>query len=140
MSECQTCGREDGHYLGCAEANVPLVAPAFDVTDHGLRPNWRQAGKVAYDIVNAVGTDQMSELYGALDDLIWDHYEPYQAMNDDERAMFREAVKDAIEEGGPVAPPPTAPQCIFGGCTEPRRSSDKRVKFCEFHSDPKNRK
>lgn len=30
--------------------------------------------------------------------------------------------------------------CTFGGCTEPRRSADKRVKFCTEHSDPKNRK
>jgi hypothetical protein len=31
-------------------------------------------------------------------------------------------------------------ECIADGCTEPRRSDDKRVKFCETHSDPKNRK
>ena len=31
-------------------------------------------------------------------------------------------------------------QCTYDGCTEPRRSADKRVKFCEEHSDPKNRK
>ncbi|MGN6127884.1 MAG: hypothetical protein ACTHON_15085 [Humibacter sp.] len=30
--------------------------------------------------------------------------------------------------------------CEFDGCTEPRKSADKRVKFCEFHSIPKNRK
>jgi hypothetical protein len=30
--------------------------------------------------------------------------------------------------------------CSFPDCTEPRKSADKRVKFCEFHSDPKNRK
>jgi hypothetical protein len=30
--------------------------------------------------------------------------------------------------------------CTFEGCSEPRRSADKRVKFCETHSDPKNRK
>lgn len=31
-------------------------------------------------------------------------------------------------------------RCAFDGCTELRRTLDKRVKFCEFHSDPKNRK
>lgn len=31
-------------------------------------------------------------------------------------------------------------QCTFDGCSAPRRSADKRVKFCETHSDPKNRK
>lgn len=60
MSECETCGREDGHWIGCAKA--PSERP---------------------------------------------------------------------EEGA---------TCAFGGCSEPRKSDDKRVKFCEFHSDPKNRK
>jgi hypothetical protein len=32
------------------------------------------------------------------------------------------------------------PICAFDDCEEPRRSADKRVKFCETHSDPKNRK
>ncbi len=30
--------------------------------------------------------------------------------------------------------------CSFEGCSQPRRSEDKRVKFCDEHSDPKNRK
>lgn len=30
--------------------------------------------------------------------------------------------------------------CEFDGCSQPRRSDDKRVKFCAKHSDPKNRK
>jgi hypothetical protein len=34
---------------------------------------------------------------------------------------------------------PASP-CGFGDCQEPRRSGDKRVKYCEEHSDPKNRK
>lgn len=35
---------------------------------------------------------------------------------------------------------PAYAACSFDGCPELRRSTDKRVKFCEFHSDPKNRK
>lgn len=30
--------------------------------------------------------------------------------------------------------------CTHEGCEYRRRSDDKRVKFCEIHSDPKNRK
>lgn len=30
--------------------------------------------------------------------------------------------------------------CGYADCMDPRRSADKRVKFCETHSDPKNRK
>lgn len=140
--ECKTCGRQDkGHWLGCAEAiATPRPSWPFDVTDHGLVPDYPAAAKVAYAIVTAVGTDQMSESYDALDDLIWDHYEPFRTMNDNEKALWREAVREAIEDGGPRIPEPTVPECIFGGCSEPRRSADKRVKFCETHSDPKNRK
>lgn len=66
MSECKTCGRDDGHWIGCARA-------------------WRA-------------------------------------------------------ERETVPPAPEGDSCTFDGCSEPRRSEDKRVKFCEFHSDPKNRK
>lgn len=70
MSECATCGREDGHWLGCAKA--PSVKPLSTNPDH-------------------------------------------------------------LNTGNPD-------ECFHEGCTNLRRSDDKRVKFCEFHSDPKNRK
>lgn len=70
MSKCDNCGRDDGHWLGCAEAAPP--------------------------------------------------------------ASFRSPVDDST--------PPVFDACSLAGCSEPRRSADKRVKFCEFHSDPKNRK
>lgn len=65
MSECKTCGRDDGHWLGCAKAATP-----------------------------------------------------------DNRAQF------ITVEGF----------CILPGCAQPQRSADKRVKYCDAHSDPKNRK
>lgn len=43
---------------------------------------------------------------------------------------------DGIQPMGEAA----AGQCAYDDCTDPRRSTDKRVKFCELHSDPKNRK
>lgn len=67
MSECETCGREDGHWIGCAEA-------------------WK-----------------------------------------------------TIQRGN-VTVSTNADVCAYGDCLEPRRSDDKRVKYCETHSDPKNRK
>lgn len=33
-----------------------------------------------------------------------------------------------------------AGMCTYEECVFQRRSADKRVKFCELHSDPKNRK
>lgn len=67
MSECKTCGRGDGHYIGCG-------------------------------------------------------------------AVLREHARNLVE------PDFAGSLCAFDGCSEPRKSADKRVKFCEFHSDPKNRK
>lgn len=69
MSECENCGREDGHWIGC---------PARWTGDYESLPD--------------------AEEYAA-----------------------------------------TQP-CAFDGCSEPRKSDDKRVKYCEEHSDPKNRK
>lgn len=142
MSECKTCGRpDDGHYLGCAQAAIAAPTPQpFDVTDHGLRPNDRQVDRVAIEILTAVGIDQMGDLYDALDDLIWDHYEPFQTMTDGEKAMWREAVRDAIEDGGEAPVAPVENPCAFEGCSEPRWSNAPRAQFCATHKDPKNRK
>jgi hypothetical protein len=52
-----------------------------------------------------------------------------------------EAVKELQADGWTVGPAVAeADHCAHGECTDLRRSADKRVKFCEFHSDPKNRK
>lgn len=67
MSECRKCGREDGHWIGCAE-------------------------------------------------------------------LLREHARNLVE------PDFADSLCSFDGCSEPRRSEDRRVKFCARHSDPKNRK
>jgi len=73
MSECKTCGRFDGHWIGCEESQF-----------------WAKAAELM---------DAEKEITG---------------------------IKN--------------PVCSFGDCEELRRSDDKRVKFCEFHSNPKNRK
>jgi hypothetical protein len=74
-NECEKCGRDDGHWIGC-----PSALEAYKPV--GWTAEWA------------------------------DGVQPLKA-------------QDA---------------CSFDGCSEPRRSADKRVKFCEFHSDPKNRK
>jgi hypothetical protein len=39
MSECKTCGRDDGHWLGCAEAHAPKPEPEHPIAaDHGPVP------------------------------------------------------------------------------------------------------
>lgn len=73
MSECKKCGRDDGHWIGCAAA-LEAYKPV------GWTAEWA------------------------------------------DRERTRES------------------ECIADGCTEARRSEDKRVKFCTEHSDPKNRK
>lgn len=139
--ECKTCGRPDaGHWLGCAEAapsredgtSVPLVLIRREHLD-----------EVVSDILAAVGTDQMGELYNSLGDLIHEHYEPYSWLSAEEQAAWRTAVAEKLGGegyGDPTPLTPTVTQCIFPGCTEPQRSADKRVKYCDAHSDPKNRK
>ena len=43
--------------------------------------------------------------------------------------------------GGDVhLPPADSRLCAVADCARPVRGDDKRVKYCEEHSDPKNRK
>lgn len=49
-------------------------------------------------------------------------------------AALREYARNLVE------PDFTGSLCTFDGCSEPRKSDDKRVKYCIEHSDPKNRK
>jgi hypothetical protein len=72
MSKCDNCGRDDGHWLGCANAPAPKPLP--------------------------VNPDQLST-------------------------------------GNPD-------ECFHEGCINPKRPAGKgpKPKFCEEHSDPKNRK
>lgn len=53
---------------------------------------------VTHDILSHVG-DQMSELWSVLDDLLWDHHEPYQYLAEDERAAWRAAVEAELNGG-----------------------------------------
>ena len=44
------------------------------------------------------------------------------------------------EEDVPAEPGETVGQCEFVGCGNPKKSAHARAKWCETHSDPKNRK
>jgi len=70
MSECKQCGRDDGHWIGCAEAEGPWADQGGDIhlPTRGSRP------------------------------------------------------------------------CVVGDCARLVQSDDKRVKYCDEHRDPKNRK
>lgn len=141
MSTCKTCGREeDGHWIGC-EGAMPTGENATSVASVSIRRE--HLDEVVSTILTAVGTDQMGELYSSLGDLIHEHYEPYSWLSAEEQAAWRTAVAEKLGGEGYGDPAPTAPpvaQCTYDDCTKPRRSADKRVKFCEEHSDPKNRK
>lgn len=54
--------------------------------------------EIAQSIRSEVG-DLMSELFSALDDLIWDHYQLYQQMPPEQRAIWQEAVRAELQEG-----------------------------------------
>lgn len=145
MSECKKCGRAGGgHWIGCAKSAQPVKAVVVDTPSPALKaPDAEVVKEVAAEILAAVGSDQMGELYSALGDLIHDHYEPYDSMSEAEKATWRTAVAEELGGEGYGDPAPKAAEiatCAYGNCPGPRRSADKRVKFCEFHSDPKNRK
>lgn len=49
---------------------------------------------------------------------------------------------EVLQEGSMTTVPEmrTVGQCEFGDCDNPKHSDHSRVKFCEDHRDPKNRK
>lgn len=49
---------------------------------------------------------------------------------------------EVLKEGSMTTVPEgeTVGQCEFEGCDNPKYSNHSRVKFCETHRDPKNRK
>ena len=83
MSDCEKCGRDDGHNLGCP---ATLAEPVEERKDPAF---WADADKLV-----------------AVEDL------------------------------------PSATFCAFGECRNPKRPKGKgpAPKYCEEHSDPKNRK
>lgn len=65
------------------------------------------------------------------------------------KAQAPESVVEVLKEGSmttvpeedvPAGPGETVEQCDFDGCDNPRKSAHARAKWCETHSDPKNRK
>lgn len=89
MSECESCGRDDGHYLGCAEA-AKSQAEDLDVRNARHASGRPEEGVTSED----------------------------------------------------TAPPKGAEMCAYGDCVFQRRPKGKgpAPKYCEEHSDPKNRK
>ena len=54
---------------------------------------------VVADVLAHVGSDQMSELWSAIGDLLWDHYEPYQHLPEQEQKAWREAFEAELNGG-----------------------------------------
>lgn len=50
------------------------------------------------DVLSHVG-DQMGQLWSAIDDLLWDHHEPYHELSADEQKAWREAVEAELNGG-----------------------------------------
>lgn len=47
---------------------------------------------------------------------------------------------EVLKEGSMTTVPQTVAGCEFEGCDNPKYSDHARVKYCEEHRDPKNRK
>lgn len=47
---------------------------------------------------------------------------------------------EVLKPGSMTTVPADAAECEFGECNNPKYSDHPRVKFCEEHRDPKNRK
>ena len=55
--------------------------------------------QVVAEVLAAIGTEQMSQSWDAIDDLLWDHYEPYQDMSPEDQAAWRDAFRAELERG-----------------------------------------
>lgn len=54
---------------------------------------------VLADVLAHVGSDQMSELWSAIGDLLWAHYEPYQHLPEQEQKAWRAAFEAELNGG-----------------------------------------
>lgn len=54
---------------------------------------------VVAEVLAAIGTEQMSESWDAIGDLLWDHHEPYQDYSTEEQAAWRDAFRAELEGG-----------------------------------------
>ncbi|GHE33443.1 hypothetical protein GCM10017673_40490 [Streptosporangium violaceochromogenes] len=61
-------------------------------------PDKETVQAVVEDILSRVG-DQMGELRNAIDDLLWDHHEPYHELSADEQKAWREAFEAELNGG-----------------------------------------
>ena len=63
------------------------------------RPDPATVKAVVADVLAAIGTETMSQCWDAIDDLLWDHYEPYQHLPAAERAAWQAAFRAELEGG-----------------------------------------
>lgn len=61
-------------------------------------PDKHEVQAVVANVLSHVG-DQMGELYDAIGDLLWDHYEPYSAMAEGEQRAWRDAFEAELVGG-----------------------------------------
>ncbi|MER6830904.1 hypothetical protein ABT352_33260 [Streptosporangium sp. NPDC000563] len=61
-------------------------------------PDKETVQAVVADVLAHAGA-QMDELWLAIDDLLWDHYEPYHALPADQQKAWREAFEAELNGG-----------------------------------------
>lgn len=117
MSDCKTCGRDDGHYLNC-EAR-PGHSPTAPPLAH--EPDSDDPNKTPEQDFNLDGKILIGE-------------------DPDEKKSEPVAERGKEKPEPEPEAPPTGDNCAVATCGKQRWSDDKRVKYCEDHKNAKNRK
>ncbi len=61
-------------------------------------PDKETVQAVVQSVLDEVGS-QMGELWNAIDDLLWDHYRPYQTLSEEDRKAWRDAFEAELQGG-----------------------------------------
>lgn len=63
------------------------------------KPDATEVKTVVAEVLAAIGTETMSQRWDAIDDLLWDHHEPYHLLPADERETWQAAFRAELDGG-----------------------------------------
>lgn len=63
------------------------------------KPEIAEVKTVVAEVITAIGTETMSQCWDAIDDLLWDHHEPYQHLPAEQREAWQAAFRADLEGG-----------------------------------------
>lgn len=121
MSKCWLCGSEsDGHHLGCQRASNPDLTKDQAI-EQGLLPRPQGYKAPEPDKVEYLKEGSMTTVPA-------------------DQTGYAEGAVDIPEEGDDEGGDDSLENCEYPDCTKKKYSDHPRVKYCEEHRDPKNRK